>query len=135
MYSTPLLTMASAGRLVRELVEQPAFAELCGDEILPGKQVQSDEEIDAYINDHSVSQWHLSCTAKMGPETDPYAVVDPQGKVYGIDKLRIVDASIMPTVTNGNTNSPTIMIAEKLSDSILGKRPLEPIETALWHET
>ena len=53
-----------------------------------------------YIDEHSVSQWHLSCTAKMGAETDPYAVVNPQGRVYGIGGLRIVDASIMPVVTN-----------------------------------
>ena len=68
----------------------------------------------------------------MGAETDPYAVVNPQGRAYGIGGLRIVDASIMPVVTNGNTNSPTIMIAEKLSDVILGNTPLQPIEVELW---
>ena len=119
-------------RLVRELVNQPAFAELCGDEIFPGNQVQSDEEISRFIADHSVSQWHLSCTAKMGPETDPMAVVDPQGRVHGLSGLRVVDASIMPVVTNGNTNAPTIMIAEKLSDVILGKPALPRTEVELW---
>lgn len=125
----------NGARLVRELVDQPAFSELRGDEIFPGSQVQSDEAMSRYIDDHSVSQWHLSCTAKMGPEADPMAVVDPQGRVHGISGLRVVDASIMPVVTNGNTNAPTIMIAEKLSDVILGRIALTPIKTALWHET
>ena len=127
-----LKAILNGARLVRELVNQPAFAELCGDEIFPGNQVQSDEEISRFIADHSVSQWHLSCTAKMGPETDPMAVVDPQGRVHGLSGLRVVDASIMPVVTNGNTNAPTIMIAEKLSDVILGKPALPRTEVELW---
>jgi len=118
------IAIRNGTRLVRELVAQPAFAELAGEEIFPGAQVQSDKDIDAYISDHSVSQWHLSCTAKMGPATDPDAVVDPQGRVHGIDGLRVVDASVMPVVTNGNTNAPTIMIAEKLSDAILESHSL-----------
>ena len=122
----------NGARIVRKLVDQPAFKTLCGDEIFPGNEVQSNEAMDAYINEHTVSQWHLSCTAKMGAENDPEAVVDPQGRVYGIKRLRVVDASIMPVVTNGNTNSPTIMIAEKLSDAILRKPALAPIEVALW---
>ena len=129
------LAIRNGARLVRELIQQPAFAELCGEEIFPGNDVQSDDAIDASVSDHSVSQWHLSCTAKMGPATDPMAVVDPEGKVHGVEKLRVVDASIMPVVTNGNTNAPTIMIAEKLSDVILGRLALKPIETALWHDT
>jgi choline dehydrogenase len=68
----------------------------------------------------------------MGSKTDKGAVVDPSGKVYGISGLRVIDASIMPMVTNGNTNSPTIMIAEKLSDSILGNPPLPSIEAEIW---
>ena len=68
----------------------------------------------------------------MGVATDKGAVVDPQGRVYGVSKLRVVDASVMPMVTNGNTNSPTIMIAEKMSDHILGKPALRRIETEVW---
>jgi len=128
------IAIRNGARLVRELVEQSAFAELCGDEIFPGNDVQSNEAIDTYIRDHSVSQWHLSCTAKMGPATDPMSVVDPKGCVHGVSGLRIVDASIMPVVTNGNTNAPTIMIAEKLSDVILGNVALSRIDAALWHE-
>ena len=68
----------------------------------------------------------------MGASNNREAVVDPKGLVHGISKLRIIDASIMPAATNGNTNSPTIMIAEKLSDSVLGKPPLDRIEVPVW---
>ena len=68
----------------------------------------------------------------MGASTDTEAVVDPQGRVHGIEALRVVDASIMPAATNGNTNSPTLMIAEKLSDAILGVPPLSPLDVAVW---
>ena len=68
----------------------------------------------------------------MGTSTDSGAVVDAQGRVHGVDNLRVVDASIMPTVTNGNTNCPTIMIAEKLSDAILGNPALPRIEAEFW---
>ena len=69
----------------------------------------------------------------MGAAQDTGAVVDPQGRVHGIDALRVVDASIMPMVTNGNTNAPTIMIAEKLSDAILGNAPLPRLDADVWH--
>ena len=68
----------------------------------------------------------------MGSKDDPGAVVDPQGRVHGLNKLRVVDASVMPFATNGNTNSPTIMIAEKISDSILDRSPLPRIEVPVW---
>jgi choline dehydrogenase len=68
----------------------------------------------------------------MGAATDKHAVVDPQGRVHGVAGLRVVDASIMPMVTNGNTNSPTIMMAEKLSDAILGRRPLPRDNAEVW---
>jgi len=118
--------------LVRELVAQPAFSQLCGDEIFPGPQALSDEVLDNFLTTHTASQWHLSGTSRMGSETDPEAVVDHVGRVYGVSQLRVVDASIMPFVTNGNTNAPTIMIAEKLSDSILGLAPLSPIDKQIW---
>ncbi|MEI4196880.1 choline dehydrogenase [Roseovarius sp. E0-M6] len=119
-------------RLVRELVEQPAFSDLKGDEIFPGAAAQSDAELDALLNTHTTTQWHLSCTARMGAETDKGAVVDARGRVHGLVGLRVVDASIMPFVTNGNTNAPTIMLAEKLSDDILGHAPLPRIEAEVW---
>lgn len=119
-------------RIVRDLVEQPAFSDLCGEEIYPGNENQTDEELTQCLIDKTVSQWHLSGTARMGGASDSGAVVNPRGEVYGIDGLRVVDASIMPVVTNGNTNCPTIMLAEKLSDAILGKKPLPRIEAKVW---
>lgn len=114
--------MRNGVRMLRELTEQPAFAPLCGDELFPGADVQSDAEIDESIRSATVSQWHLTSTARMGPATDADAVVNAHGQVHGVAKLRVVDASIMPMCTNGNTNCPTIMIAEKLSDTILEQR-------------
>ena len=119
-------------RLVRELVEQPAFTNLKGDEIFPGPDIQSDGDLDKKLNTHTTTQWHLSCTARMGAATDRHAVVDACGQVHGFSGLRVVDASIMPFITNGNTNAPTIMIAEKLSDVILGNAPLPLIEAKTW---
>ena len=119
-------------RLVRELVAQPAFDELCGEEIYPGISAQSDKELDGCLEKKLTTQWHLSGTSRMGEKADPGAVVDTQGRVHGIERLRVVDASIMPMATNGNTNSPTIMIAEKLSDSIRGKSPLPRLEAPVW---
>ena len=119
-------------RLIRELVEQPAFSDLCGEEIFPGQTVQSNTELDDSLNSHTYTQWHLSGTARMGSKNDKGAVVDTEGCVHGLHGLRVVDASIMPSVTNGNTNAPTIMIAEKLSDAILGNAPLPRSEAEVW---
>ncbi|MDA7792331.1 choline dehydrogenase [bacterium] len=119
-------------KIVREIVDQSAFSELCGAEIFPGGDVQSNAALDACFNTHVTTQWHLSGTARMGSSSDKGAVVDHEGRVYGVDRLRVVDASIMPAATNGNTNSPTIMIAEKLSDAILGIVPLPPIDVPVW---
>ena len=124
--------MRTGIRLIRELVEQPAFAKYKGEEIYPGTAAQTDQQLDEFLNEGIATQWHLSCTARMGASTDNGAVVDASGKVYGINNLRVVDASIMPTVTNGNTNCPTIMIAEKLSDAIQGLPALPRIEAEYW---
>ena len=118
--------------LVRELLDQPSFSDLKGEEIFPGDNCKSDADLDAKLNLHTTSQWHLACTARMGLKTDKYAVVDNSGKVHGINSLRVVDASIMPFAPNGNTNAPTIMIAEKISDEILGSKPLTRIESQTW---
>ena len=119
-------------RIVRNLVRQSAFEELCGEEIFPGDSSQSDEDLNQLLTTNTASQWHLSGTARMGRATDQMAVTDANGCVHGVKALRVVDASIMPLVTNGNTNAPTIMIAEKLSDSILGKAPLPEIDAPVW---
>jgi choline dehydrogenase len=118
--------------LVRELVDQPAFDGLRGEELFPGPEAQSNEDLDAKLAQAVDTQWHLSGTAKMGAEADPMAVVDPQGRVHGVEGLRVVDASVMPQVVNGNTNCPTLMIAEKMSDAILGLPPLPRLETQVW---
>ncbi len=123
--------LLSGIRQVRKLVEQPAYADLAGDEIYPGTHAQTDQQLNNCLTERTVSQWHLSGTARMGSVNDNGAVVDPEGRVHGIKCLRVVDASIMPTVTNGNTNCPTLMIAEKLSDAILGRQPLPRVD-ANW---
>ena len=121
--------------LVRELLDQPSFSDLKGEEIFPGDNCKSDADLDTKLNLHTTSQWHLACTARMGLKTDKYAVVNNSGKVHGINSLRVVDASIMPFAPNGNTNAPTIMIAEKISDEILGAKPLTRIELQTWQSS
>ncbi len=106
-------------RLTREIIEQSAFDEYRDGEIQPGKDVQSDEEIDAFVRQAVESAYHPSCSCKMGE--DEMAVVNSQTQVHGIEGLRVVDSSIFPTVPNGNLNAPTIMVAEKAADHILGK--------------
>jgi len=118
--------MRACVRLTREIFGQPAFDRYRGREIQPGKDVQTDEQIDAYIRAKVESAYHPSCSCKMGGPEDPMAVVDPQTSVYGIEGLRVVDSSIMPSITTGNLNAPTIMLAEKAADHILGVRLLPP---------
>jgi choline dehydrogenase len=114
--------------LTREIIEQPAFDDYRGAEIQPGAGVQSDHEIDAWVRANTESAYHPSCTCKMGADDDPGAVLDPQCRVRGIDQLRVVDSSVFPTITNGNLNAPTIMVAEKAADLIKGVVPLTPSE-------
>lgn len=119
-----------AVKLTREIFAQKAFDRYRGPEINPGDNVKSDAEIDAFIRRRGDSAYHPSCSCKMG--TDEMAVVDPQARVHGIDNLRVVDASIMPSIVSGNLNAPTIMMAEKCSDMILGKDPLPPANAPVW---
>src|ERR1700682_1062550 len=113
--------MRACVRLTREIFAQPAFDRYRGREIQPGADVQTDEQIDAFIRAKVESAFHPSCTCKMGSPQDPRAVVDPDTRVYGLEGLRVVDSSIMPSVTTGNLNAPTIMLAEKAADHILGR--------------
>jgi choline dehydrogenase len=119
--------MRACVRLTREIFAQPAFDRYRGREIQPGAAVQSDEQIDAYIRQRIETAYHPSCSCRMGAPGDNRAVVDPQGRVMGVRGLRVVDASIMPSITTGNLNAPTIMLAEKLADAILDKPPLAPL--------
>jgi choline dehydrogenase len=111
-------------KIARGIFKQKSFDAYRGPEIAPGAHVQSDAEIDAWISRSAETIYHPVGSAKMG--TDSMAVVDAQLKVRGIDGLRVVDASVMPTLVGGNTNAPTIMIAEKAADMILGRNPLPP---------
>uniref|UniRef100_A0A8C9QP29 Choline dehydrogenase n=1 Tax=Spermophilus dauricus TaxID=99837 RepID=A0A8C9QP29_SPEDA len=112
-------------RLSREIFAQEALAPFRGEELQPGSHVQSDKEIDAFVRRKADSAYHPSCTCKMGQPSDPMAVVDPKTRVLGVENLRVVDASIMPSIVSGNLNAPTIMIAEKAADIIKG-------QPALW---
>ena len=118
--------MRACVRLTREIFAQPAFAPWRGREIQPGADCVSDEAIDAFIAEHVESALHPSCTCKIGDANDPLAVVDPELKVIGVEGLRVIDSSVMPSITTGNLNAPTIMIGEKGADLILGKPPLPP---------
>jgi choline dehydrogenase len=118
--------MRACVRLTREIFAQAAFDPYRGREIQPGADVTSDEAIDAFIRRHVESALHPSCSCKMGSPDDPMAVVDPETRVIGLEGLRVVDSSIMPSVTTGNLNAPTIMIGEKAADHILGRSMLAP---------
>lgn len=111
-------------RLTREIFAQAAFDRYRGPELAPGPAVQTDAEIDAFIRARAESAYHPCGSCKMG--SDALAVVDGQTRVHGVEGLRVVDASIMPDVVSGNLNAPTIMLAEKAADMILGHPPLPP---------
>jgi choline dehydrogenase len=115
------IEMRACVRLTREVFAQTAFDRYRGREIQPGTDVQTDEQIDAFIRDKVESAYHPSCSCKMGAADDAMAVVDPTLRVRGLERLRIVDSSIMPSVTTGNLNAPTIMLAEKAADHIIGR--------------
>jgi choline dehydrogenase len=103
-------------RFIRRLFAAPALAKYCGAEILPGAEVETDDELLDYARQKGSTVYHATCTCKMGQ--DSMAVVDDQLRVHGIERLRVIDASVMPTVTSTNTNAPTIMIAERGADLI-----------------
>ena len=124
--------MRACVRLTREIFQQPAFAPFRGREIQPGPDCTTDEDIDAFIAEHVESALHPSCTCKMGDPVDPMAVVDPELRVIGVEGLRVVDSSVMPSITTGNLNAPTIMIGEKGADHILGKPLLAPSNAAYF---
>jgi len=119
-------------RLSREIFSQPAFSEFIGAEITPGSERQTDEQLDEYIRGAVESAYHPCGTCRMGSVTDPEAVVDTDCRVIGVENLRVVDCSVFPRITNGNLNGPTLVVAEKASDSILGIAPLPRFEHEPW---
>ena len=121
-------------RRTREILAQPALAPFDGGEVSPGPSVVTDEEILDWVGRDAETALHPSCTCRMG--VDELSVVDAQTmRVHGLDGLRVVDASVFPYVTNGNIYAPTMMVAEKAADLILGNAPLEPSDAAFYrHE-
>jgi choline dehydrogenase len=124
--------MRACVRLTREIFAQPAFDRFRGREIQPGAEVKTDAQIDEFIRAKIETAFHPSCSCKMGGAQDPMAVVDPQTRVYGVERLRVVDSSIMPSITTGNLNAPTIMLAEKAADHILGLKLLPPDDAPFY---
>ncbi len=119
-------------RLTREIMAQPAMADHVDHEIAPGPDAQSDAAIDDFVREHVESAYHPCGTCRMGAADDPTAVVDPQCRVIGVERLRVVDSSIFPQITNGNLNAPTIMTGEKAADMILGRAALPAANLQPW---
>jgi choline dehydrogenase len=113
-------------KICREIASQEAFASIRGEELMPGPDVKSDDDIDAFIREKGETIYHPVGTVRMG--MDNAAPLDGDLRVRGVDGLRVVDASVMPTLIGGNTNAPTIMVAEKAADLILGRTAPAPIE-------
>jgi len=124
--------MHACVRLTREIFAQPAFDRYRGREIQPGALVVSDEQIDAFIREKIQSAFHPSCSCRMGRSSDAQAVVDPETRVIGVEALRVVDSSIMPSITTGNLNAPTVMLAEKAADHIRGRGLLQRESTPYY---
>lgn len=117
--------MVKGFRLARQLLNTAQLSRYKDEETFPGPSVESDDEILAWSRQYCTSVWHFVGTARMGPASDPMAVVDDQLHVHGIQNLRVVDASVMPSMPSANTYASTMMIAEKASDMIRGRQPLE----------
>lgn len=119
-------------RMMRKVAMQPALAPYVTAEYAPGAAVQTDAEIDAWVKQTGETIYHPVGTCRMGVAGDPMAVVDAECRVQGLKGLRVIDASVMPTLVGGNTNAPTIMIAEKISDVIRGKAALAPEDVPVY---
>ena len=113
--------LREAVRIGRDVVAQAALDPYRGDELAPGREVRTDEQIDTWVRATAETIYHPVGTCRMGPADDPEAVVDAELRVRGIEGLRVVDASVMPRLVSSNTNAPTIMIAERAADLIRGR--------------
>ena len=118
--------------LTREIFEQPAMEPFRGAEIQPGRSVISNSDIDDWVRQNVESAYHPSCTCRMGAIDDATAVLDSACRVKGVESLRVVDSSVFPEITNGNLNAPTIMLAERAADMILGGSLLPPLDSSVW---
>ena len=108
-------------RLAREILSQPALKRYVQSEVLPGANLMTDTDLFNYACDHAKTDHHPVGTCKMGPESDRNSVVTADLRLIGLTGIRVVDASVMPRIPSCNTNAPTIMVAEKGADHILGK--------------
>lgn len=113
--------------IVRDVIARPAFDSIRGKEMKPGAEISSRQSVEQFCRETGTSGYHASGTCRMGSADNPDAVVSATGKVFGVENLRVVDGSIIPSLTTGNTNAPIMMMAEKLADDILGVPPLVPI--------
>jgi choline dehydrogenase len=120
--------LLSGMRLAQTLLHTPQLVRYFAGDQLPGPGVRSDNELMDYARRYGSTAYHLIGTARMGPATDPTAVVDDQLRVHGMEGLRVADASIMPSMPSANTYATTMMIAEKAADMIRGRPPLAPVE-------
>ena len=120
-------------RLTREILQQPALDEFRDSEIQPGIDLSDDGAVDAWVRQNVETAYHPSCSCRMGARDDERAVVDPQCRVRGLQGVRVVDSSIFPSIPNGNLNAPTIMVAERAADLILGKESLR-LEAPVWRD-
>jgi len=120
--------------LSRDIFKQVAFDEFRGEELMPGPDCRTDQQLDAFARAKSDSAYHPSCTCKMGdPSRDEMAVVDARDmRVAGTEGLYVVDASVMPSVSSGNLNAPTVMLAERSADLVRGREPLPAKEVPVY---
>lgn len=126
-----IITWRKCIRLTREIISQPALDCYRGEEIQPGTNITSDEDIDKWVVNNVESAYHPCGTCKMGDKNDEMAVVDSDCRLIGLNGIRVVDSSIFPEITNGNLNAPTIMVAEKVADKIL-KKSIKPMKIDTW---
>ena len=119
-------------RLAREVFAQAPFDPFRGPELAPGPDAVSDDALDAFVREHAESAYHPCGTARMGRPDDPLAVIDPEGRVVGVEGLRVADSSVFPAIPYGNLNGPSIMVGEKMADHVLGRAPLAASNAEPW---
>ena len=119
-------------RLAREVFAQAPFDPFRGPEMAPGPDAVTDDDLDAFIRQHAESAYHPCGTARMGRADDPLAVIDPEGRVIGVEGLRVADSSVFPAIPYGNLNGPSIMVGEKMADHVLGRAPLPASNAEPW---
>ena len=114
--------LADGAALAREIASQDPVADLLGDELEPGPTVRADDALVAFVNDSCAHYYHPVGTCKMGPATDPDAVVDARGKLHGLDGGYVADCSIMPVIPRANTNMPALVVGLRIADWLLVER-------------